>query len=83
MKESDILAVAEFAASLGFKRGFAEATDTISLLAEKGNSLESRQLAELMAKLLGQFAEEAHNVFMKEGLRFKVVFDADGSATIQ
>ena len=83
MKEADILAIARFAASLGFKAGFAEATDCINALTEQAHNPEAQRIARFMAMGLDQFAGKAHDAFMADGLQLKVVFDADGTATIQ
>jgi hypothetical protein len=83
MKEDDIIAVAKFAASLGYKAGYADASDCIKSLTEQAKNPEARKIAQVMALGLDTFAEGAHKTFMQEGLRFKVIFDADGSPTIQ
>jgi len=83
MKKDDILAVAECAASFGFKEGLRAAIECLDSLAEEANSPEARRMAQTMIFGLAEFSRSERATLAKAAPRFKVVFDADGPATIQ
>jgi hypothetical protein len=79
----DVKSIAKGTASVGFRQGYSEATDCIRGLIKGANNPEASKYAEMMVKLLEQFAEQAHNAFMEEGLYLEIIENPDRYITFQ